>query len=102
MGLEYKHYQFFHELLCNDCDRPMSKHDIHAELIKQKKIYIEMYMIDNWLEWQYDIVREDCMAPFFESYKSFYDYKEGFYTYDLALENALIRVYNDLNNIKNE
>lgn len=99
--MELKHYEFFQELLCNDSERAMSKYDIHGLLILKQQIYIDVFPIDSWNEWHYKIAMPDCSAPITDQYSSFNDNKDGFETYGHALEVALVRVYNFLNNIGN-
>lgn len=96
--MDIKIYQFYQDLLGSN-DRPMSIYDIHAELIKQKKILIEIQVCDDWCNWYYKIIMEDFVSPFFETYNSFDNNKEGFGSYDLALVDGLVNVYKQLNNV---
>lgn len=80
-----------------------NEHIIKAPLYQQviswfleRKIWINIFAIDNWNSWTFDIVMEDIMQPFYVQF----DEKElGFSSYEEAREAAILKAIEEYKNL---
>ena len=62
----------------------------------ERKVWINIFPIDNWNSWTFDIVMEDCLAPFYTEF----DGKElEFSSYEEAREAAILKAIEEYKNL---
>lgn len=50
----------------------------------EQNIFIDINPTDDWSDWEYQILVEDCMAPFFVAHRGY-----GFESHEEALNDAI-------------
>lgn len=58
--------------------------------LRSKKILVDIFPIDSWESWHYNIFMEDAMSPFFKTSDCTIEYN----SYEQALEVALLEALN--------
>jgi hypothetical protein len=65
----------------------------------ERKVWINIFAIDNWNSWTFDIVMEDIMKPFYVCF----DGKElEFSSYEEAREAAILKAIEEYRNLSSQ